>query len=366
MSVLGDFIGDIKNLFSFNQVLGVDIGTVTMKLVEVSRVSETLKLKSYGILETKDYLKRGNAALQTSSLKISERDAIPLLKTLLRETGAKARQAVASIPSFGVFFVPLDIPMMSREETAKAISFQARQYIPLRPDEVTVDWVKIGESETEQHEQIQRVLMTGIPNNLIARYRAIFRAVGLKLIALEIEANSLARVFAGDPATPKLIIDIGGESSAVLVVHKGLPQELGETDYGGLTLTYAISRSLGINSMRAEDLKCRRGLSKSGNEYELSTSLYPFLDVIIQEAKHVKDTFEQKSKLKLQSMALVGGGANLMGIEEYVKSQLNLSIIAPAILNRFAYPPEVEPALKYLNRELAVAAGLALRFFEQR
>ncbi|MDO8557531.1 MAG: pilus assembly protein PilM [Candidatus Jorgensenbacteria bacterium] len=365
MSVFSDFINDIKNAFSSNRVLGIDIGTVSVKLIEVSRTRGALAVSSYGILETKDYLRRANAALQTGSLKISERDIVPLLKTIVRESGVKTNRVVASLPSFGAFFAPIDMPIMSSEDTAKAVSFQARQYIPLEPGNVTVDWVKIGEFENDQHEPVQRILITGIPNNLIARYRSIFHAAGLKLVALEIETSSLARAFERDIATPKLIIDIGGESSAATVVHKGIPHELGQTDHGGLTLTQAISRSLGISTVRAEDLKCRRGLSKSGNEYELSTSLYPFLDVIIQEAQHVRDTYEKKSGMKIQSLSIVGGGANLVGIEEYIKNQLNLTTIVPAILNRFAYSPELEPVLQYLNRELAVAAGLALRFFAQ-
>ncbi len=364
MSVISDFISDIKNVFSMNHVLGIDIGTVSMRLVQVSRKGGMLFLDTYGILETKDYLRRANAAFQTSSLKISENDVIPLLETLLRETGVKASRVIASIPIFSAFFTSLDMPIMSNEETAKSISFQARQYIPLKPDEVTIDWVKTGEFETEKGEKVQRIMITGIPNVLIEKYRAIFKAVGLNLVALELETNALARVFSRDSDNrPKLVLDIGGESSSVAVIYKGVSHELGVTDYGGLTLTQAISRSLGISTIRAEELKRKKGLSKSENEYELSTSLYPFIDVILQEARRVRDVFEKKSKMSVQDVIIVGGGANLVGIEGYVKERLGLSVSATDTLDNFRFPNQIEPMLKSLNKELAVASGLALRFY---
>lgn len=364
MSVISDFISDIKNVFSMNRVLGIDIGTVSMRLVQVSRKGGMLFLDTYGTLETKDYLRRANAALQTSSLKISENDIIPLLKTLLRETGAKADRVVASIPIFSAFFTSLDMPMMSGEETAKSISFQARQYIPLKPDEVTIDWVKTGEFETEKGDKIQRVMITGIPNILIAKYRAIFKAAGLNLVALELETNALARVFSGDShGGPKLVLDIGGEASSIAVIYKGISHELGTTDYGGLTLTQAISRSLGISAIRAEELKRKKGLSKSENEYELSTSLYPFIDVILQEARRVRDVFERRSKMSVQGIMIVGGGANLVGIEGYIKERLGLPVLVADTLDRFRFPTQIEPMFKSLNKEFAVASGLALRFY---
>lgn len=363
MSVFSDFFGDIKNFFSVQSVLGIDIGTVSMKLVEVSRAGGALTLETYGMLETKEYLRRANAALQTSSLRVSEQDIVPLLQMLVRESGAKGKYAIASLPTFSAFFMPLDMPAMPAAETAKAISFQAKQYIPLKPEEVSIDWLKLGESESEGGERTQRVLLTGIPNGLIERYRSIFRSAGLTLIALEIETHSLARALAGEGNAPRLVLDIGGESSSAIIVSGGVPHELGQTDYGGLTLTQSIGRSLGISPLRAEDLKRRRGLSKTGSEYELSTSLYPFLDVIIQEARRVRDQFEQKNKTKVQAATLTGGGANLVGIDEYLQERLGIPVAPANVFQKFRHPLGIEPALQSLNRELAVSLGLALRHY---
>jgi len=362
MDVIRGFFQDLKMFFASKQVIGIDIGTASIKLVEIERKKNILSLKNYAILETKEYLERGNAALQTSSLKLSENEVIPLLRTALREMGTKTKYAVASLPAFGVFFVPIEMPLISPEETAKSISFQARQYIPIPIDQVTIDWTKIGEFDSNDGRRLQRILVTGIPNALIIKYRAIFKGAGLKLVALEVEIHSLARALTKKGELPTLLVDMGAESTSIMIVNDGVVQEVSEIDYAGITLTQALARSLGISVTRAEELKRRRGISDSGKEHELSTSLYPFLDVIIQRCVQLKSSFEKRSGVKVRTATLTGGGANLIGIEEYFKSQMGLPIQHPGILDFLEHSPELDPIKASFDRNLAVASGLVFRF----
>ncbi len=362
MNIIRYFFEDIKTFFSSKHILGIDIGTSSIKLIEVEREKDTLVLKNYGILRTKEYLERGNAALQTSSLKLSEAEVIPLLKVLLDETKPKTRRVVASLPAFGVFFVPIEMPLISPAETEKSIAFQARQYIPIPIQEVTIDWVKIGEFDSDRGGKFQRILVTGIPNSLIAKYKTIFKAVGLKLNSLEVETNSLARALTKKGELPTLLIDIGAESTAVTVVNEGIVQEVSNVDYAGITLTQALARSLDISVTRAEELKKRRGLSEKEGEYELSTSLYPFLDVIIQECGRLKTSFEKKSGIKVRTITLTGGGSHLIGMDEYFKSQMGLPIQHPGVIDFLKHTPELDPLRNVFDGDLAVVSGLIFRF----
>lgn len=138
------FFEDIRNFFRYSRVLGIDIGTVSIKCIEIARGKKnTLALQTYGVLSTKEYLTRGNAALHSSSLKLSPQDIIPLLTTLLQETKPEAKHVVASLPLFAVFVVPLEMPMLTPQETARSVTFQARQYIPVSVNSVTLDWTVI-------------------------------------------------------------------------------------------------------------------------------------------------------------------------------------------------------------------------------
>jgi type IV pilus assembly protein PilM len=357
------FFDDIAGMFSAPSVLGIDMGTVSMKALEVSKKGNIMTIDNYGIMETREYLSRGNAAIQTSSLKISEREAVPLLKTLIREMKPKTRNVIASIPSFAVFFVTIEMPAISDAEAEKAIQFQAKQYIPVPVSEVSIEWVRVGEYQNERGTPMHRYFLTAVPNTLIKKYTAIFQSAGLRLISLEVETQAIVRALLDNTRPITLVMDMGGESTGFMVVEGGSLKKASQTDYAGVTLTQALSRALDISSKRAEDLKRRKGLLGSGGEIELSTSLLPFLDVIIQECERVQRDFERTSGKKIEDLIVVGGGANLLGLERYLKSRVRMNVRSPDSLWRFQHPTEMEPALHTLNKDFATAAGLALRRF---
>ena len=360
-----DFFQDVGNFFKGGTVLGVDIGTASIHAVELSKKGDSLNLVNYGTLGTKRYLEYSNQAIQTSSLKVVPKDTARLLSILVREMRLKTNIAVASLPLFSSFITVLNLPLFSQEETAKAVMFQAQQYIPLSPKEVSVEWKKIEEFENQREQKFQRILLTGIPNEVIARHKEIFKAAGLRLMAMEIETFALARAFGSFfTDVPVLMVDIGAESTGVAVVEKGNIMHVEQTDYSGVYLTKALSKSLDISMPRAEELKRRRGLSSVGADSELSTLLLPFLDVIIQEVRHVKDAYSRQYKRDVGKVMLAGGEANLIGIEKYVASQLGLPIAHHPLFTGVSHPSSIEPAVRALENEFAIAFGLAKKYFE--
>jgi type IV pilus assembly protein PilM len=358
-----DFFQDIGNFISARSVLGVDIGTTSLKVVELARKGDNLSLLNYGILETQDYLNHPNQAIQTSSLKISEKETATMLKALVGEMHPKARLAVGTIPSFAAFQTLIDMPLLSPQETAKAVEFQAPQYIPIPIADVTVDWLKVDEFQTENRETYQRIFLIGIPKDILERYKTVFRSAGLKLAALELDGIALARSLLVREDEPTLLIDLGALTSNIFVIRNGRILYASQTDYGGIYLTQAIARSLGITNARAEELKRRRGLTFGGPEAELSTLTLPFLDVIIQEVNHTKSVMELRYGRKLKRAMLAGAGAELLGVEKYFGSQLDLPIVKPNPFLGVGYPLSLEPILLQLSKELPVALGAAERYF---
>lgn len=362
---ISDFFSDIGNFFKSRAVLGVDIGTVSIKIAELNQKEERANLMNYGILSTKEYLRYPSRVIQSGSLKISESDATEILKILLREMGTKSKIAIGSIPAFAAFTTTLEIPLLSHEETQKAVLFQAPQYIPLPISEVAVDWLKVEEYETGEHQRYQRIFLIGIPQEIIQKYKTIFKNAGLKLIALEIDGLAMTRSLLSGEFGTTLLIDLGAEASNFFLAGDGNIFYASQTDYGGIYLTQAVARSLGVSVMRAEELKRRRGLLIGGAESELSTLTQPFLDVIIQEVNHAKDVYERRYGKKVNRAMLVGGGANLLGIEQYFAKQINVPFSRPNIFQGVNYDLKLEPIIRQLNNELPVAVGLAERYFLQ-
>ncbi len=349
------------NFFSSGSILGVDIGTSSIKIAEIANDSPKPRLKNYAILDSYEHLERPNSAIQTNSLKIAEKDTAELLKKLVKEAGFGAKEAIVSIPSFSVFTTLLEIPKMSEIDINKTMSFQARQYIPLPVSEVEIEWLKVGERE-EETGVIQQIFLISVPKEIIGKYQNIFVLAGLKLKALELESLSLVRTLIND-SVPQIIVDIGAFSSNILISDNGFLKANVPSDFGGAALTKSIANGLGISFKRAEELKKQKGLAASGGDYELSTLPQVFLDVIIKETTKAKENYEKNCGRKIEKIILTGGGAKLIGIAEYFSEQTGLPAAAGNSLSTVTYRPEIELLVKDLGPELAVAVGLGIKNF---
>ncbi len=358
---MADFLKYLKP-FGGKSFLGVDIGTASIKAVELVKSSGRPTLKNYGILESYGHLERVNNAIQTSGLKLVDRQTADLLKRLLDDMQPKTKDVVASLPAFSVFTSLLEIPIMSQEETAQAMQYQAKTFVPLPLADVTIDWIPVGEFEDPSGARKQQVFLISVPNQQIEKYRGIFEAVGLNLRFLEVETMSLARMLtAGDKAT-SLIVDIGARSTAIGVARDGAVKYNAQTDFAGSALTQAVTRGLGISARRAEDLKRQRGIAGTGGEYQLSTLMLPYMDAILNEVRRVRDTYEKSYHDHVERVIISGGGANLLGIEKYVSSQMgNLPTIKANPFDKIAYPPHFSPFSSELGPPLAVALGLSIK-----
>lgn len=356
------FFQDIGNFFKAGTVLGIDIGTGSIKIAEVAGKKGRLQLKNYAILETKDYLHHPNLALQTSSLNIVEDEAVRLLKILIGEMKPKTRVSVAALPSFASFVTLFDIPLLSKKETTQAVNYQARQYIPIPIEDVQIDWMKIDEYVNQRGQKFQRLMLIGAPKKIIESYERIFKQAGIRLVALELDVIALVRAFS-DFDIPTLVIDIGALSTNIAVTEAGVVKHSGQTDYSGVHITRAVSQSLDLSMQRAEELKKKRGLLGDGGETELSELILPFLDVIIQEVVYVKSLYERRYGKKIGQFVLTGGGANLLGIENYFSKQLNLQSVPSTVFVDIDYPPQIEPVSARLKNELATALGLGRKYF---
>ncbi len=348
----------------FPSYLGVDIGTTSIKAIEVKPGKQLPAIINYGFLESSGYLSRANQALQTSTLKIFEQEVVELLKIVVREMRPKSTQVIASLAPFATFVTILEFPDMSDAEIGKAMPFEARQYIPLPISEVALDWMKVGEYTDDKGFKHLQILLISVPQEQIKKYQRIFKLAGLNLYALELESLSLVRMTGTDP-TPTLIVDIGSRSTNIAFTEKGQLKFNAQSDFAGASLTQALATSLGINPMRAEELKKERGIIGTGPNYELSTIMLPFLDAIINEVKTARFNYEKQfpAARKLERVILSGAGANLLGIEKYVEREIELPVVKAAPFLRFEYPQLIDPLVPELNPVMAVALGLTLREF---
>ena len=356
-----DFFRDIVHSVKSGTVLGIDIGTTSIKVVELAAKGERFVLANYGILETKDYLRHTHLSLQTSSLQLVEDEAARLLNVLLREMKPKTSIAFVTVPLFASFLTILDMPVLPRHETEQAVRFQAQKYIPMPVEEVQVDWAQVDAYTDRNGNNFQRLALMGIPRKVIDAYRRVCKASRLSLQTIELDVIAAARVVIAPE--PTLVVDIGAESTSAMVVEGGLLKHARQTDYGGIHITRAVGKGLGLSLTRAEMLKRQRGILGESGSLELQNLLMPFLDVIMQEAGYARSVYEERYGKKVAQFTLLGGGAHLAGAAEHLSKEFGLPYAAAGALLDVDYPPGLVPAAERLQKELAVAIGPAKRHF---
>ncbi|MCX6703031.1 MAG: pilus assembly protein PilM [Candidatus Wolfebacteria bacterium] len=165
--------------------------------------------------------------------------------------------------------------------------------------------------------------------------------------------------------SPAIIADVGSRSTNIIVADKGLLRHSIQTDYAGSSLTQAIANGLGIEVKRAEEIKKQKGILTGSAEYELSTLTLPFLDVILNEVKRVRSDYEKSHGLVVEKFILAGGGANLLGFEDYAREQLGLPVSLANPFSSVGYLPEIQSMAKELGPVLSTAIGLGLKEFVQ-
>jgi type IV pilus assembly protein PilM len=357
---------DFLKKFSFkpSAFLGVDIGTTSIKIVELGKGSaNNPRLLNYAVLESYGHFERVNNVIQANALKISEKEATGLLRALLKQVKFGTSATIASIPSFASFITMIEMPTMTEEETNKTMAFQIKQSVPLPLSEIAVDWIRVGERTDNDGFTKQQILLIAIPNDTINRYKIIFKGAGLSLKAIEVENLAYARSTIGGDKTPSLVVDIGARSTNISVVDQAFLKHNTQIDYAGDTLTQAITKGLGISYKRAEELKKQRGIVGGVGEYELSTLELPFIDVIISEVKKVKDNFESSFGVKIQRALLIGGSANLIGIDKYFENQLEIPTVLGNGLLYVSAPEQLNVVAKEIQTRFATAIGLAIKNF---
>ena len=346
-------------IFGQNLFLGIDIGTTAIKVVELKRNEGKVELSNYGILEKYGHLERINDAIQTSTFKLLEESTALLLKQLLRTAKIDNATAFMALPGFSGFVSLIDFPMMNEKELAKAIRYQAVQYIPMSLEEMTLDWQTIETSADRM-----KILLMAVPTEIVKRYVKTAELVKLNLKGLELETVATARLLGVKEKNPAVIVDIGGRTTSISVIDNGTLRQTHNIDTAGGDLTQVIASGLGINPLRAEEIKKTTSLNPEyRGEIDMLKLLSPLLDVIKREAEKAINNYYLQSKRRVEKVILTGGGANLNGLDKYYSQSLSLPVVKgdPFSWGIISYHPNLAPIIREIGTNLTAACAVAFK-----
>ncbi|HCI05650.1 TPA: hypothetical protein DEX28_02790 [Patescibacteria group bacterium] len=350
-------------LFPFSSVLGIDIGTTTIKAVELVKEDGAISLKNYGIMENFGHLERDNAAIQSSSLKIVDEMTAMLLKELLKQMGPTVKEAVFSLPAFSSFVTVMDLPGVDEKEFAQAIPYEARQYVPIPLSEVVLDWKILSPLPGSLPNRTQ-VLLIAVSQDVVNKYYRIAELAGLKLKALELESVSAARAVVSSDPTTTVVVDVGSRATSISVVDEKDVRMTHDIDTAGNDLTMAIARGMNLSPIKAEEIKKNYGILATKDHQYLPSLLTPLLDLIISEIQKTMKRYADKNRREVKKAVLCGGGVLPPGIREYFERELKMKTELGNPFAKVSYPTSLEPVLKSINSQFSSCVGVALKLFK--
>ncbi len=342
--------------------LGVDVGTSSVKIVEVSKAGNRKKLENYGEVAASVFYEKPFRTFQKSTLLLSDEEIAKGIKGIIEEAGIKTKDAVFSIPDFSSFFTSFRLPPMTKKELPQAIKYEARQHIPIPLAEVSLDW-KIIESKAIDKDKISfKVLLVAVPNEVINQYQKIAKISGLNIFALEAEVFSLIRALVekGDKKTTA-VIDIGVQSTTCSIVDNEILKMSHSFEMSDNNLNSVLSKSLNVNLVEAEKVKKEHGL-KNSEDNKVREILSPLVDIILSEVKDILRSFNLQEKKEVEKIIIAGGAASTPGLKEYFQNffQKKEIVIGNPFLN-MAYSPVLKDTLYEIAPSFAIAVGAGLR-----
>jgi type IV pilus assembly protein PilM len=365
-SLSGLFKTEVKS------VLGVDIGSSSIKVVQLRREKGRVILETYGAIALGPYagVEIGRATALGAD-KISE-----ALKDVIREANVTTTDAAISIPYSSSLVSIIKLPATVEKQLAQVVPIEARKYIPVPINEVLLDWFVVSggaKSGGKTADGKLDVLMVAIHNDTIAKFRSIATSSNLTAAFFEIEVFSAVRASLDHGIAPVAVVDLGAATTKFYVVERGLIHESHIINHGSQDLTLAASRALGLTVVQAEERKRKYGIKDlmpltPGSNIAadaLKNSLELTLAPLLSEISRTVAAYEQRTNQTLDALVLTGGGATLKGFMEHAQTKIQAQLRKSDPFGKTQAPAFLEQILKEAGPEFSVAVGLALRRLQE-
>ncbi len=356
ISKLNIFSNPLKMFFP-KKMIGIDIGTASIKAVELSRWGQGKTLENYGEIKSSSLYKEPFINGDRGGYLLSNYFVARAIRAILDESKIRTKAAIFSIPDFSTFCTSFELPPMNPNELKDAVYYNASQYIPLPVAETTLDWQLIGGVPGDKQSAL-KIFLVAIPNQIIQDYQKVAQLAGLELYAVEAEVLGLVRALVRGKRNCICMVDVGVQSTTINIVDNGVLKKSYSFDFAGSQLTYSIASALDLGHQQAEELKNKEGLTSSREE--ISKTLYLLIDPLVIEVKKILSDYYQQEGKDPDEIYLTGGTSNLPGLKEYFSEVLKRKVEIPNCFSELLYPPILGDTIEKIAPSFAVATGVAL------
>ena len=359
----------LKTISGDTSSVGVDIGTSSIKLVQLKKKGGKAILETYSTLALGPFV---NTDIGT----VTNLDTESLAKALSQafsEGTITTKNAALSIPASASLIFSLELPStISEKDLATIVPTEAHKYIPVPITEVSLDYWVIPHQEqgfyVDQktgtggvNNSKTEVLAAAIHNDTLAKYRDVTAAAGISADIFEIEIFSAIRSTFSHELSAVLFMDIGASKTKLAVVEYGIVRTFHIVNKGSVDISNGIVNSLNFTFAQAEEIKRRVGVSGSGADKQAADIAKVSIDYLLGEASSVILNFERKYNKPVSKIMLVGAGVLLPGLREYSKEYFKTDVFFGNPFEKVEVPQFVADVLAETGPEFATALGLALR-----
>ncbi len=341
-----------------SQVLGIDISSTTVKLLELSQDGDRYRVESYAV-----------SPLPPEAVVEKNVNQVGVVGNLIRElinrSNTRAVRAAAAVSGSAVIIKMIAMPAgLSEEELEAQLTLEADQYIPYPLDEVALDFEELGPVPGLDG-QVNVLLAVCRQQTIESRVEALKEA-GLIPAVMDVEVFAIERALSLLRSQMPVamsgtiaMVDIGASMTTLSIFAAGESVYTREQLFGGKQLTEEIMSRYELSFEEAGLAKKQGGLPE---DYEREV-LEPFREAVVQQvSRSLQFFFSSSDYNKLDCIVLCGGVASIGGLADMIEQRLNTTTI---VANPFA---DMSVGAKVNAQALAkdapammVACGLAMR-----
>jgi type IV pilus assembly protein PilM len=340
-------------------MLGVDISSTSVKLLELSRSGGRYRVESYAVEPLPP-----NSVVEKN---ITDAELVgEAIGRAVKKSGTRTRTAACAVAGSAVITKIISMPAnLSEEEMEGQIQIEADQYIPYPLEEISLDFEVLSLSATEP-DKVDVLLAASRSDNVDRRVAAL-DVGGLQAKVVDVEAFGLENAVSlvmNDIGDQHIIaiMDVGATTSTLSVLEGNSIVYTREQLFGGRQLTDEIQRRYGLSYEEAGLAKRQGGLP---DNYEPEV-LQPFRESMAQEVNRALQFFYSSSQVgTVNHVVIAGGCASINGIDGLIREKIDTPVsVANPFANMSVASRVRADALANDAPAMMIACGLSLRSFD--
>jgi type IV pilus assembly protein PilM len=363
-SIIKNGLNSLFKKESNESALGIDIGSSSIKIVQIRKKGGKAVLETYGALSLGPYMKSDIGQVVNAPTDIISAALVDLMK----ESNVTTNYGAVAIPSLASFMSVISLPSaIEKENFSSVIPNEARKYIPIPISEVTLDWwviprqvESIEDNSVTTADIKTEVLLVAIHNDTLAKYKDVLEKSNVSTNFFELEIFSSIRSTFSHDIAPVLFVDFGASKTKLSIVEYGVVRIFHIVNRGGADITKNIAQSLSIPFNDAEKIKREVGLDANMNP-DVANIVSLSVDYIIADSNNIVLAYEKKYNKSISKVILSGGGALTKGLLARATENFRSEVVYGDPFSKTEAPAFLTPVLEASGPEFAAAVGIALR-----